>query len=68
MPKRARKLVSTDLNKDGTVNILDIASVAIAYGSKLGDPNWNSIAALDENGEINILDIAAVAMDYGKTV
>lgn len=56
----------TDLNKDGTVNILDIAIVARAFGCKPGDPNWNVIADIDKNGIVNILDIAIVARDYGK--
>jgi hypothetical protein len=58
----------TDLNMDGRVNIQDITLVAIAYGSKPGDPKWNLMADLDKNGVINILDIALVARDYGKTV
>jgi len=58
-----------DLNGDGTVNIMDIALVARAYGSRPGDPNWNPIADVAEPyGEINIVDIATVAKDYGKTV
>jgi hypothetical protein len=67
----------TDLNKDGTVNILDIAIVAKAFGShgpdipNPGDPpskNWNATADMDKNGWINIIDIATVARDYGKTI
>ncbi len=58
----------TDLNKDGKVNIQDITIVAVAYGSKPGDPKWNAIADLDKNGQINIIDISMVAKDYGKTV
>jgi PKD repeat protein len=67
----------TDLNKDGTVNIMDIAIVARAYGShgpdipNPGDPpssNWNAIADMDKNGWINIIDIATVAKDYGKSL
>ena len=61
-------LPSTDLNKDGTVNIVDISIVARAFGSKLGDPNWNAIADIDKNGWVNIVDITVVARDYGKTV
>jgi hypothetical protein len=66
----------TDLNKDGTVNIIDIATAAKAFGShgpdipNPGDPpskNWNATADLDKNGWINIIDIATVARDYGKT-
>lgn len=57
-----------DLNGDGTINIIDIALVAKAYGSKPGDENWNEIADMDKNREINIIDIATIAKDYGKTV
>jgi PKD repeat protein len=56
----------TDLNKDGIINIIDIAIVAKAFGSKPGDPNWNATADLDKNGWINIIDIATVARDFGK--
>jgi len=58
----------TDVNSDGTVNILDIAIVAKAYGTEPGDDNWNETADLDDNNKIDILDIATVAKDYGKTV
>jgi len=57
-----------DLNRDETVNILDISIVAMAFGTKEGDPNYNPIADLDDDKQINILDISTVAMDYGKTV
>lgn len=66
----------TDINRDKTVNIMDIATAAKAYGShgpdipNPGDPpsnNWNAIADMDKNGWINIIDIAAIARDYGKT-
>ena len=64
-----KEFLDTDLNKDGTVNILDIALVAKAYGSSPGDLNWNPIADVAEPyGEVNILDIATVAKDYGKTI
>jgi hypothetical protein len=58
----------TNLNRDGKVDILDIAIVSKAYGSRPGDPNWNELADLDNNNLVNIIDIAMVAKDYGKTV
>lgn len=57
----------TDFNRDGKVNVQDITVVAVAYGSRRGDPKWNSTADLDQNGIINIIDITMVAKDYGKT-
>ena len=58
--------LKSDLNGDGTVNILDISIVAKAFGASDGDPNWNERADLDKNGVINILDISTVAKEYGK--
>jgi hypothetical protein len=57
-----------DLNNDGTVNIVDVSIVAMAFGTQEGDENYNVLADLDKNGEINIIDVSTVAMDYGKTV
>jgi len=58
----------TDLNGDGTINIVDLFTVAKAFGTKEGDPNYNSIADIDNNNEVNIVDLYEVAKDYGKTV
>lgn len=49
-------------------NIHDLVTVAIAFGSKPGSPNWNPIADLDKNDIINIMDVIIVARNYGKTV
>jgi hypothetical protein len=57
-----------DLNKDGLVNIIDVAIVARAFGSKPEDPNWNPIADLNGDTVINIIDVATVAREFGKTV
>jgi hypothetical protein len=61
-----QRLLSTDLNNDGTVNILDIFMVAKAFGSIPGDKNWNAVADLNTDSIINVLDVYAVARDYGK--
>lgn len=58
----------TDLNMDGTVDILDMTLVALAYGTKPTDSGWNGLADLDNNDAVNILDVFAVARDCGKMV
>jgi len=58
---------SSDINKDGKVDIKDIAIVAKAFGSYVDSENWNSIADLDNNNKIDIRDVAKVATDYGKS-
>ncbi len=60
--------LSTDLNKDGTVDIIDLNIVARAYGSYPGHPKWDETADLNKDGSVNIKDIYKVARDYGKTV
>jgi len=56
-----------DLNADGTVDILDISIVAIAFDSKIGDARYNPNADINKDGEIDIVDISMVAIDFGKT-
>jgi PKD repeat protein len=58
----------TDLDKDGRVGMLDVTTVARAYGSRHGDLNWNPLADVDRNGVVNIVDMSMVERDYGKTI
>jgi hypothetical protein len=56
-----------DVNGDGKVDIIDIATIAKAYGTYPGHPRWNPNADLDNNNKIDIIDIAKAAKNYGKT-
>jgi len=55
-----------DINFDGIVDIFDIAAVAIAFGSKPPNPNWNADADLNKDGEIDIFDLVVVALHYNQ--
>lgn len=55
----------TDVNGDGEVNILDLTSVATAFGQPVTDDNRS--ADVNADGEINILDLVEVANDFGKS-
>jgi hypothetical protein len=57
-----------DVNRDGTVNILDAALIAFAFGSRPGDPRWNSAYDITHDGVIDILDVAIMAFYYGRGV
>ncbi len=56
--------LSTDVNGDGMVNILDLVRVASYFGEPVSDEN----ASVDVNndGEINILDLVRISQDFGK--
>jgi len=58
---------SPDLNGDRKVDIRDVTKVALAFGSKPGDNNWNPIADLNNDEVIDIRDITVVALEFGKT-
>jgi hypothetical protein len=59
-----------DATGDGTINILDLALVAICYGS-IPTPGTmcNQYVDVDNDGKpIGVLDLALVAINYGKSV
>jgi len=57
-----------DVTADFKVDILDIATVAKAYGAYPGNPKWNPNADLDDSNLIDIIDIAKAAKNYGKQI
>jgi hypothetical protein len=59
--------LSTDLNLDGVVNILDLCIVARSWNSHLEDLGWNPRADVNGDGTVNVLDMVLIAKDFGKT-
>jgi hypothetical protein len=56
-----------DVNGDGIIDILDIATICYAFGSHLGDPRYDPMLDFNSDGQIDILDIAGGAMNFGAT-
>ena len=59
-----------DVNRDGTVNMKDIASIARAFGSSYTQPpesNWVFVDDVVNIRTINMKDIAYVARQFGTT-
>jgi hypothetical protein len=59
---------SPDVNGDGTIDIIDLAMVAKAYGHLSEDPYYDSRVDFDNNGVIDITDIAAVAIKFHQAL
>jgi len=59
---------SPDLVKAGTVNIIDVATVAFSFGARPTSPNWNAAADLNNDGVVDILDVAFVAFYFGQPI
>lgn len=69
-----RIIVYKNPDLDGTgsvsVDITDIAALALAFGSHgtpTPTPRWNARADLDNNGVIDIIDVATAALYYGQS-
>lgn len=66
-----------DVNNDGIIDIQDVVTVALAFGSmEEDDPTtpwnetgkWNPIADLNSDGIIDIVDLVIIGINYGKTL
>jgi parallel beta-helix repeat protein len=56
-----------DIDGNGKINIVDVASVAVAFLAKKGDAKYRLTCDLNRDGVINILDITLVAQSFGKS-
>jgi hypothetical protein len=54
-----------DINKDGTIDILDLNMIALIFGETI-DPAGSIREDVDNNGIIDILDITLVAYYFGE--
>jgi hypothetical protein len=54
-----------DVNRDWVVNFTDLFTVAGAFNTVAGDPDYNPAADLDGNDVIDILDLVQVAVNFG---
>jgi uncharacterized protein YjdB len=55
--------IEGDLNRDGVIDVGDLAIAAYYFMAKDGDANWNDakIADLDGSGKVDILDLVIIA-------
>jgi parallel beta-helix repeat protein len=60
-------VLNPDLNRDGTVNVVDLTMGTISFGSRPGDLNCNPKVDIDINEIINILDVARIANSWSTS-
>jgi len=58
-------LVEGDADVNKTVDILDFAALATAFGSVPADPEWDPRADFNNSLNIDVLDFALLATNYG---
>jgi hypothetical protein len=61
--------IQGDVNNDGTVDIMDLRTVAIYYLVKQGDPEWTQASTYDLNGDgiVDVFDLRTAASNHGYT-
>ena len=55
-----------DTDSDGDVDIYDLYILAVAYGSHVDEPNYNSNSDIDSNNHVYFDDLCILAGDYGE--
>jgi hypothetical protein len=55
-----------DLDGDGDVDLSDLAALLAAYGTCIGDPDYNPAADIDESGCVDLTDLATLLSHYGE--
>jgi len=53
-----------DVNKDGTVNLLDMTRAQRYYGKTDKDEGWNAHADVNRDGEVNVDDLVLILNNY----
>ena len=60
------EIIRGDLNGDGANTLDDFFQLADAFGSAVGDENYNPAADIDGDGDVDLSDFFAYADDFGK--
>ena len=60
------KFARGDINRDGSVDYMDLAILRSVYGLRKGDANFNPYADLKEDGVIDYKDLAVLGANYGE--
>lgn len=57
-----------DVNGDGSVDASDLFDLSKAYGSELGDPNWDPDCDFNWDNKVDASDLFDLSKNYGQTV
>jgi len=55
-----------DVNGDGKVRVDDVLSIALAFGSNYGDPEYNPNLDINYDGKIRVDDVLTAALNFGQ--
>lgn len=64
----ATSIRGRDLNKDGIIDIKDLAMISLHYGKSIGKTGWSSESDLNSDGIIDIYDLSLVSRVIGTVL
>ena len=56
-----------DVNGDGIVDIYDITLAGNAFGTSIGEPEYNERADINHNGTVDIYDLILIGLHFGES-
>ena len=61
------EMTAGDINGDNAIHILDVSLMNAAFGSSIGDDNYNELADSNCDGSVNIQDVSAINAGFGQS-
>ena len=58
-------LINGDAVDDNEVNLVDTGAIATAFGTAIGEPNWNPDADLNGDEEVTLVDYGIMSSRFG---
>lgn len=59
-------LINGDIDNDNEVTLFDFGALVAAFGSMVGDSNWNPDADLDGDEEVTLFDFGILVRNFGE--
>ncbi len=67
LTRTALNACAADFDGNGEVNLGDFGVFGAAFGSAIGDANYNADADFDGSGEVNLGDFGVFGSEFGRT-
>jgi hypothetical protein len=58
--------ISADANGDGAVDVVDLLYLVDAFGSVLGDPNYDAACDFNRDDNVDVVDLLMLVDNFGK--
>jgi hypothetical protein len=57
-----------DINRDNSVDVTDLLTLVDAFGSIVGDSNYDSTCDFNSDGSVDVVDLLTLTENFGRTL